>query len=314
MAIVLWIGSISCTFAQNVMSVLELNKSTRSTAMGGISSAMDASAFSIFDNASKSVYTTHKVEVGVQYSPWAKGLTRNQDKDNVLLNFGGYYSIDNSRKILLGLNYFKPGGDDLYAMDSEGNQTGKRISPQFISVHGGIAYRLKDWSLSGTLQCAIWNPGMGNNVINLGIDVSANRRIIFNNTAFIDMSTCLYAWGSTISGPSGYKLPGLFSLSSWYKNKLSNNHSIHVGIELGGRCLDEPSFFAGIGAEYCLNNIVFLRGGYHISSRSYKDKRFGSVGLGLHVFNTIKFDFAYLFTAYESPLRNTFKIAISVGI
>ena len=94
--IVLLAASVLCLTAaanaQEAASFLDVTGDTRSAAMGEISTAMEASAFSIFDNAAAAPLSSKKFQVGAYYSPWAKELTKGLDKNNSLLGVGLYYT------------------------------------------------------------------------------------------------------------------------------------------------------------------------------------------------------------------------------
>ena len=307
------LGCVTTLNAQSIFSLSELNRSTRSVGMGGVSGAMDANAFSIYDNGSKTAFSSKITEFGVQYSPWAKNLTDGMDRDNLMMNVGGYYSLDESNKLLLGVTYYALGGNDMFETDMDGNVTGKKIEPSYLSASVGYARRIGgDWGVSAAVNYALWNPSVGDKISSLSVDLSVTRRFMMGNSDFFDLSLKAAGWGAAFTDLDDYKMPGLVSVSALYNKSFLEKHAINASVDLGARCLDESAFNASAGLEYGFNKFLFVRGGYHYTSFENDYNGFGSVGGGVRLFKAVQTDFAYLLAGSDSPLRNTFMVGLSV--
>ena len=299
--------------AQNIFSISDYNKSTRSLGMGGVSSAMDANAFSIYDNASKAAFSEKRLEAGFQYSPWAKNLTDGMDRDNLLLNFAGYYSLNASHKLLLGVSHFTLGGNKMFEMDDQGNVIGDELKPKFFTISAGYAGKLSDeWGLGAVLNYSMLNLGVGDKISALSVDLSATRRWNFSSADYLDISARAAGWGGALSQGSDYKLPGYLTVSGLYNKSFQEKHTLRTGVDLGVRCLNESTFKASAGLEYIFNETLFLRGGYSFNSTDNEENGFASFGAGLRVFKTVQVDASYLLAGDESPLKNTFMVGLNV--
>ena len=311
--LLLSLGCASTANAQSIFSLSELNRSARSLGMGGTSGVTDANAFSIYDNASKAAFSKKTTEFGVQYSPWAKNLTDGMDSDNLMINVGGYYSLDEANKLLLGVTYYAPGGNDMFETDMDGNVIGGKIEPSYFSASLGYARRLGDnWGVSAAVNYALWNPGVGDKISAAGVDLSATRRFAMSQSDFFDLSFKASGWGAAFTDLDGYKLPGLVSVGGLYNKNFNEKHALNLAVDLGARCLDESAFNASAGLEYDFNRIFFVRGGYHYTSYENDYNGFASLGGGVRLFNTVQADFSYLLAGSDSPLKNTFMVGLNV--
>lgn len=300
--------------AQGIFSTSELYKSPRSLAMGGITTASGPNAFSVYENASATAYSDRKAEAGIMYSPWAKNATSNMERNNLLINAAAYYSLDTTNKLLLGVAYFAPGGNDLYPTDNEGNITGDKLKPKFLSVHAGYARRLSSaWGVSAILNYANWNPGINGSANAIGIDLGANYRLQLNPAAsYLDIALKAAGWGGVIADEGDYKLPGIVAASVMWNRPFAPKHRVNLGGEIDYRCLDEHAFKASAGAEYSYNDFLFVRCGYAYTDQYSELNSYATIGAGVRVLSRVQADFSYLLANNDSPYKNTYAIGISI--
>lgn len=300
--------------AQGIFSTFELYKSPRSLAMGGITTANSPNAFSIYENASGTVYSNRKAEAGIMYSPWAKNVTNNMERNNLLMNAAAYYSLDKANKLLLGIAYFGPGGNNLYPTDNEGNVTGDRLKPKFMSVHAGYARRLSSaWGVSVILNYANWNPGINGSTNAIGIDLGANYRLPLNpEDSYLDIALKASGWGGVIADENNYKLPGIVAAGVMWNRPFAPKHRVNLGGEISYRCLDAHAFKASAGAEYNYNDFLSVRCGYEYTDQYSKQNSYATVGAGVRVLSRIQIDFSYLLARNDSPYKNTYAIGLNV--
>lgn len=313
--IALFLGIIPKSYSQGVFTYSELNKSAQGLAMGGLSTAVDANAFSVFDNASSVSFSDKTFEAGVLYSPWAKGGTSGMDRNNLLINAGGYYKANEKSSVLLGFSYFAPGGNKMYITDENGNLTGDEISSRYLSLDLGYAYRINDlWSVSATGRYINWRIVSSELVEAVSFDVALMRRFELNSLGNIDASLKLSNWGTMISGEKrdNYELPGSVSVGGLWSASFAEKHGVKVGVDAGYRLLDTKALHVSAGAEYGFSDFIFVRGGYNFSGYDTKNLSYASAGIG-GKYKMVRVDASYLFADSNSPLNNTFMVGLSFG-
>lgn len=313
--IALFLGVIPKAYSQGAFSYSELNKSPQGLAMGGLSTAADANAFSVFDNASSVSFSDKTFEAGVLYSPWAKEGTSDMDRDNLLINVGGYYRANDKNSVLVGFSYYAPGGNKMYITDENGNITGDEIRSRYLSIDLGYAYRINElWSVSATGRYVNWRIVSSDLVEAVSFDVALMRRFELNNWGKIDASLKLSNWGTMISGDNrdNYELPGSVSVGGLWSASFAEKHSVKVGVEAGYRLMDTKALHASAGAEYGYGDFVFVRGGYNFSEYDTKNLSYASAGIG-GKYKMVRIDASYLIASSNSPLKNTFMIGLSYG-
>lgn len=310
--IALFMSILPKAYAQGVFSYSELNKSAQGVAMGGLSTAMNANAFSVFENAASVSFSDKTFEAGVLYSPWAKEGTSGMDRDNLLINVGGYYRADEKSSVLLGFSYYAPGGNKMYAADENGNLTGDEIRSRYLSLDLGYAYRINDlWSVSATGRYVNWRIISSQLVEAVSFDVAVVRRFELNSFGKVDVSLKASNWGTMISGDKrdNYELPGSVSLGGLWSASFAEKHGVKVGVEAGYRMMDTKALHVSAGAEYGFNDYAFVRGGYNYSEYDTDNLSYASVGVGAKYWKA-SIDASYLFAGAESPLKNTFMVGV----
>lgn len=313
--IALFLGVLPKAYSQGAFSYSELNNSPQGLSMGGLSTAVDANAFSVFDNAASVSFSDKSFEAGVLYSPWAKEGTSGMDRDNMLINAGGYYRANDNSSLLFGFSYYAPGGNKMYITDENGNITGDEIRSRYLSVDLGYAYRINDlWSVSATGRYVNWRIVSSDLVEAVSFDVALMRRFGLGNFGNIDASLKLSNWGTMISGENrdSYELPGSVSVGGLWNASFAEKHGVKVGVEAGYRLMDTKALHASGGAEYSYGDFVFVRGGYNFSEYDTKNLSYASAGIG-GKYKMVRVDASYLFADSKSPLNNTFMVGLSFG-
>lgn len=110
-----------------------------------------------------------------------------------------------------------------------------------------------------------------------------------------------------------YTLPMDLTVGAALDTYLSDAHELTVGADLG-YCFS-PNAVRGLqtalGAEYNLMQLVQLRAGYHYGARRTYALSYWAVGAGLRILH-LRLDFAYLFAAKHTALRNTYSIGFGL--
>lgn len=308
---VAFIASINYSYAQGVFSIEEQFRSAQSLGMGGLSIVNEANAFSVYENSSAVAFSEKKVEIGLQYSPWAKELTKGMDRDNLMMNTAGYYSINDKHKVLAGFSYYAPGGNKMFNVDENGNVVGDEIRSKYISFNIGYSYRINDnLGVSAGVNYANWNDGFNTSVgftsLNIGL---TNRFNLKSDKSFIDVAFRMNGWG-VITEADSYKAPGFISLGAMFNSKQIDKHMFRVGAMLEYRCLDQSGLRVSLGGEYGFNDLLFVRGGYNFVDKYNNMNGYGTVGFGVKIVDKCRIDLSYLLTNKESQLRNTYMVGL----
>jgi hypothetical protein len=116
--------------------MLRISPDARATGMGETGIATSADAFSNFWNLGKTPFSKKKSSIGVTYTPWLADLNL---KDVYLANVGGFYKLDESQAVSLGLRYFSLGNIDF--TDATGATLGSQ-RPREFSIDAGYSRKL----------------------------------------------------------------------------------------------------------------------------------------------------------------------------
>ncbi len=147
-AIVMLIGGTSTitnaqTSASNNINVvttavpfLRISPDARATGMGETGIATSADAYSNFWNLGKTPFAKKQSSVGITYTPWLSDLNL---KDVYIASLAGYYKVDESSALSLGLRYFSLG--DIQFTDQNGTNIGNN-RPREFSVDAGYSRKL----------------------------------------------------------------------------------------------------------------------------------------------------------------------------
>ena len=116
---------------------LRISPDARSGGMGDIGVATSPDAGSGFWNMGKVAFNESKVGLSATYTPWLKNLVN----DVYLASLAGYYKLDETSAINLGLRYFSLG--NIQFTDQSGNQVGSG-KPREFGIDFGYSRKLSD--------------------------------------------------------------------------------------------------------------------------------------------------------------------------
>ena len=144
-AVMFLIGGSTIVNAQSVnqenvvttaVPMLRISPDARSTGMGETGIATSADAYANFWNLGKTPFAKQKSSIGVTYTPWLNDLDL---KDVYIASIAGYYKLDETQALTLGLRYFSLGNIQFT------NQSGETIgenNPREFTVEGGYSRKL----------------------------------------------------------------------------------------------------------------------------------------------------------------------------
>lgn len=285
----------------SALPFLSINSSPRTMGMGGVSAGLSSDAFAQFGNVAAVPFSDDMVSAEVAYNMWQPSASGNN-----VVSAGAFWNIDDRFGVTFGLLSGINKGYDL--TDVSGMPDG-RFTPVDLRIGAGFSYRFVD--------CL--SLGVALNYAQSSIAPKSDLYKSVMSTFFADIQFMYTIKGFNVSLSAGnlgmpvkssggikYNLPMNGKLGAGYENDFGKHH-VAAGIEAGVFFGGPLAVFGGIGAEYMFNDLVAVRGGYHLGSDKDGLPSYASVGLGFR-FVGINIDAAY--NIASGPMKNT----LSVGL
>lgn len=284
------------TATLRAQEIATVNPDMRTAGMANASVAVAGGTFSVYDNAAAALFDYKRIQTGFAYTPWKSGGTASG-----YYAVGGYWSLNEKHTLEAGMR--------IQNMPNAGQ-------PKPMEASADAAYALLVHDCAGVAVTAHYyhgSYGSGLNYNALGFDVAAYAQIPTDKLAdgaWVAAGAKIADIGFAFGGRKNM-LPSRASAGAALYVPIGDSHSITGSAELGYRFAPAGygSFGMSIGAEYTLLELLSFRVGYHVADKYGAD--YGTVGAGIS-FMMLRADFAYLFAAKGSPLRNIY--GISVGI
>lgn len=294
----------------------DINPDGRSAAMGNAGYAVEANAFSIFNNTAAIAFENNAWQAGYSfnlYQPDAKAY-------NGMHTIGGYYRIAKKHSVAVGFNYLAYKKIDI--VDATGTKTGDYMNHD-MAISAGYAYRINDiFSIAANVRFIQSKQG--------DTAAAANYE---DGTAFAGDLSFMYRQNGLSASVGAYNIGSKIDYG-YYKNDLSSHIKAGVAYEwninythyitgtaqgsyllkaderinVDGTTEDAQKIFAGVGAEYSYKKLYSARLGYRIGD---KETSYFTAGVGVCV-GPVTLDFAYLIGSKDTLLRNTMLIGVSV--
>lgn len=311
--ILLAAGSVK---AQSV-AFLEIGPDARAAALGEAGTALSPDAWSVYWNVAKAAAAKSRAEVAYSYSPWMKDLRT----DSRFHRVGGYYKLSEKDAIVAGFRHFSNGSFEL--TDDYGRRTGE-VNPREYALEVGYARTLfSGFSAGATVRYIRSDLGSlegadpGNAV---GFDLGLYYRMktnVFSRKSDLAFGLTVADLGSRIKyATSEYALPTRLSAGAALTVPVAEHHKLTGTANVAYRLMpsDSRTCSGGVGVEYGLYDIGFVRAGYRWSDM---EKAAGgdyvSFGLGVkywHVFADASYRLA---TESYDPLDETFTISVGIN-
>ena len=288
----------------------------RTSGMGRTGIAMPGQSFAIFQNAATSLFSEEKMYFGYTYTPWNRDVISGSN----LHAIGGYYHLGDKQAILAGFRHFTHGKIDV--TDENGNAS-KDFQPKDWAFDLGYTRRLSEhFALALTfryLHSDLGDFGGADAASAFAFDLGA----CYHSTLCEDKPESFWSAGLQIANigskvkylTTGYDLPASIKIGGSVCYPFSDNHKLTGNLDLGYAEMlsDTKSLEWGLGAEYAFLKHGFIRAGYHGGDKDKNSGNYATLGCGAEFYH-IRADFAYLLTASDSPLKNTWQISLSVGL
>ncbi len=255
-------------------------------AMGGAVMALPAGSHAIYGNSSMAVFSRHPVQISASYCG---------QKEFGHYAVTGHWRFDNANLVQAGWRQFmrRSGGDDMVLDAGYSRRIGERWAVGVV----GRYLRLKNTMGSDDALAA---------------DLSASWVLPLERVgsySTLRAGARLGNLGGFFSGSEGV-LPTDLAAGAALDTFLTDAHEITVAADLG--YLFTPrrvrGFRCAAGIEYNLMQLVQLRTGYHFGRKDDFFPSFASVGAGVRILH-LRLDFAYLFAAKDTPLRNVYSLS-----
>ena len=153
-------GNVKINTVTTAVPFLRISPDARSAGMGDVGIATAPDAYSGFWNIAKTPFSTKTSSIGVTYTPWLSDLNL---KDVYLASAAGYYKLDESQALSMGLRYFSLGNIEF--TDASGSSLGSN-RPREFAIDFGYSRKLSDKSGIGIALRYISSDLAGNTPIN----------------------------------------------------------------------------------------------------------------------------------------------------
>ena len=244
-------------------------------ATGGASVARPADAFAADNNAAAMSLSAGTFDVAATYGSWAPKTAA-----NMVVGLGTYYKVNDKFAIGLSGRVLR---DQPYDITSGGGQITGSFTPMDIVAGLGLSYAVVD-GLSLGVSARMLSSSIGKDMKGsaFGADITA----MYAKDAFsAALGVCNL--GSPLSyGGSSYALPMLVKAGGGY-SAAGLTASAEVDYLFSG------ALMAGLGVEYGIADIVFLRGGFHYGDAAKALPTYASLGLGVK-YAGVHLDLAFL--------------------
>lgn len=265
------------------MSFLNVNPDAISQGVAGTSVARPADAYAIENNMAAAAVSKSRLDLEVGYAIWNP-----QNVKTGIVSASGFFKI--GKKLALGVG-FKNFTEPSYNVTSDDGRIGASYTPKEMALSAGASYQIiPSLALGVDVKYASSNLAESAKASTVMADVS----LAFSSKIFSAGLSVNNLGGKVQSGDISYPLPTLVK-GGVALSLLGLTASAEADY------ISDAGFMAGLGAEYCLLNIVSFRAGYHYGA----DKAipsYASLGLGVG-FLGVKLNATYLLAS--KTLGNT---------
>ena len=253
-------------------------------ATGGAALARPADAFAVDNNAAAMSLSSKDFRVAATYGMWAPGTA-----GNILAGVGFYYKL--SDRMALGFSG-KMLHDQSYDITSATGQVTGSFAPADLIAGAGFSFAVTEavsLGITGRFASSSIAPDMKGSAIGADITAMYAGESFSAAAGVCNIGTPISYGGVSYAQPMLARAGGSFSAAGFTASAEADY-------------LFSGALMAGLGVEYCIADLAFLRAGYHYGDASKALASYASLGLGLQ-FSGISLDVAFL-TASET-LGNT---------
>lgn len=277
------------TASAQSMQFLNSFSDASSLGVAGASVALDANAYAPQNNAASMALYEGKMSAALSY-----GMLQPDYMNSQMLSLSGFGKVNDKLSVGAFGSYFI---EQPYSIiGAEGSPIGQFTPGEFFFGLSG-SYKINS-SLSAGLNVKIASQSLAesNSAMGLCADLS-----VFYKKEGVKAGLSINNLGPGVDFGTGYNsLPALVRAGAAYTISGFTGNAELAYVFAGG-------FMGGLGAEYCLADIVSARVGYHFGSGAAAIASFVSFGLGVK-FAGVNLNAAYLLGS--ESLSNTMLITL----
>ena len=290
------VGTPSIVMAQ-VAEFTLISPDTRTVAMGASSTAIVSNAFGFFNNSASLVFSPKDGSVSTSYGSWLPSTL-----DKTVVAGAGFVKMGKRSVISFGYNNFL--NKDIIISDEFGNRV-SYFTPKEYVFGAGFSYLIGN-NLSISTNLKFISSDLGGSSVGTAV---AGDLSFFYKKNHLNLGVKLSNLGTAIDYGNGpYKLPENLRIGGAMEKDFSERSLVIFTAE-AGVLFEQSAFTAGVGIEYSHNNSLFLRTGAHYGDKTKSTPPYFSLGAGVLLFG-INLDIAYLIAENDSPLSNSFSVAV----
>lgn len=282
-------AAVSLSLSAQGVAFLNINPDPVTAGVAGTGIARTADAYAGENNIAATALNGPRMAAAVGFGMWQP-----KNANAKLISAGGFYRI--TQRLALGLQ-FKDLAYQSYSIVSGDGRVRESFTPMELTATLGIAYRIVD-GLSAGVNLRFLSSTLAETAkaSAFGGDIALK----YEKGAFqAGLSVCNL--GTPVNyGGENYTQPGIVRAGVAY-SIVGLTASAEVDYLFSG------ALMAGLGLEYCLADIVSLRGGFHYGDPAKAIPTYASFGLGVQ-FAGIRIDAAFL-TASKT-LGNTLMFSL----
>ncbi len=299
------------------VAFLEVAPDARATALGEAGTALSPDAWSVYWNVAKAAASESQTEIAYSFTPWMKDYLSGSRFHRI----GGFWRLSDKDAIVAGFRHFANGEFEL--TDENGVSNGK-VNPYEYTLEAGYARTLfKGFSAGATVRYIRSDLGSVQgaepaNAVAFDLGTYYRREVnLLKNKSLFAAGLTLQDLGSRIKyADSEYALPARLSLGASLELLLAEHHSLTGAANVAWRVVpsDCRTYSGGVGLEYGLYGIGFIRAGYRWNDI---EKSVGgdyvSLGLGVKYWHLFADASWRLATEDYDALDKTFTFSVGVN-
>ena len=225
---------------------LRISPDARAGGMGDIGVATSPDAGSGFWNMGKVAFNESKVGIAATYTPWLKNLVN----DVYLASLSGYYKLDETSAVNLGLRYFSLG--NIQFTDQSGNLNGSG-RPREFGIDFGYSRKLSD-KLGLGIALRYINSDLASGAVSGGQTYKAGTSVAGDVGFYYDGKNEAgdgFAFGATLTN-LGAKIsytdnadakdfiPANLGLGSTWTKKFNDDNKLTFGLDINKLLVPTP--------------------------------------------------------------------------
>ena len=296
---------------------LEIAPDARATALGEAGTALSPDAWSVYWNVAKAVAAESEVEVAYSFSPWMKDFR----SESRLHRVGGFWRLSEKDAIVAGFRHFANGVFEL--ANENGGYAGEVYTREYALEVGYARSLFKGFSAGATVRYirsdmgALQGADPANAVaFDLGVYYRTHVALLAEQSE-LSFGVTMSDLGTRIKyDKSEYALPTRLAAGAALTLPLAEHHSLMCAANAAYRVTpsDDRVCSGGVGVEYGLYKIGFLRAGYRWNDI---EKNVGgdyvSLGVGVKYWHLFADASWRLATEDYDPLDKTFTFSVGVN-